>query len=203
MNRWMLCLLLSLGWSVVAQAAGDAGVGQTKVAVCGACHGPDGNSLVPIFPKLAGQGERYLLEQLLDIQAGRRQVPEMTGQLNGLAEQDLADIAAFYAAQAPKPTAGASAPDLVAQGRALYHGGRAETGLPACSACHGPMGAGLAAAGFPRLSGQQAAYTSKQLGLFHSAGRATDGEAAIMSTIAGKLDDADIAALAAYLQGLP
>lgn len=200
MNRWMLCLLLSLGWCVIAQAAGDAAAGQAKVAVCGACHGPDGNSLVPIFPKLAGQGEGYLLKELLDIQAGRRAVPEMTGQLTSLAPQDLADIAAFYAGQTAN--AGVTDPALAAQGAALYHGGRLEAGLPACSACHGPNGAGLAAAGFPQLSGQQAAYTLKQLTNFRSGARNNDGDAMIMRTVAGKLTDSDIAALAAYIQGL-
>ena len=200
MNRWMLCLLLGLGWCVVAQAAGDAVAGQAKVTVCGACHGPDGNSLVPIFPKLAGQGERYLLKELQDIQAGRRAVPEMTGQLTSLAPQDLADIAAFYAGQ--KATVGSADPALVAQGEALYHGGRLAAGIPACSACHGPAGAGLAAAGFAQLSGQQSAYTLKQLTNFRSGVRNNDGDAMIMRTIAGKLTDSDIAALAAYIQGL-
>jgi cytochrome c553 len=200
MNRWMLCLLLSLGWCVVAQAAGDAVAGQAKVAVCGACHGPDGNSLVPIFPKLAGQGERYLLKELEDIQAGRRAVPEMTGQLINLAPQDLADIAAFYAGK--EANVGVADPALAAQGAVLYHGGRLDAGLPACSACHGPDGAGLAAAGFPRLSGQQAAYTVKQLSNFRSGARNDDGDTAIMRTVAGKLTDGDIAALAAYIQGL-
>jgi cytochrome c553 len=196
----MLCLLLGLGWCVGAQAAGDAVAGQAKVAVCGACHGPDGNSLVPIFPKLAGQGERYLLKELQDIQAGRRVVPEMTGQLTNLAAQDLADIAAFYAGQ----TANVGAPDpaLAAQGAALYQGGRLDTGLPACSACHGPDGAGLAAAGFPQLRGQQGAYTLKQLSSFRSGARNDDGDTAIMRTVASKLTDSDITALAAYIQGL-
>lgn len=200
MNRWMLCLLLGLGWCMVAQAAGDAVAGQAKVAVCGACHGPDGNSLVPIFPKLAGQGERYLLKELQDIQTGRRVVPEMTGQLTDLAAQDLADIAAFYAGQTA--TVGAPDPALAAQGAVLYRGGRLDAGLPACSACHGPDGAGLAAAGFPQLRGQQAAYTLKQLSNFRSGARNDDGDIAIMRTVAAKLTDSDIAALAAYIQGL-
>lgn len=200
MIRWMLCLLFSLGWCAIAQAAGDAVAGQARVAVCGACHGPDGNSLVPIFPKLAGQGERYLLKELEDIQAGRRAVPEMTGQLTNLTPQDLADIAAFYAGKTAG--VGVADPALAAQGEALYHGGRLDTGLPACSACHGPNGAGLAAAGFPQLSGQQAAYTLKQLTNFRSGARSNDGDAAIMRTVAGRLSDSDIAALAAYIQGL-
>lgn len=200
MNRWMLCLLICLGWCAAAQAAGDAAAGQAKTAVCGACHGPDGNSLVPIFPKLAGQGERYLLEQLQAIKANTRQVPEMTGQLTHLSDQDLADIAAWYASQTT--SVGAADPALVAHGEALYRGGNLDTGLPACTACHGPNGAGLAAAGFPQLSGQQSPYTIKQLTNFREKVRTTDGDSMIMQTVAGKLSDTDIKALAAYLQGL-
>lgn len=200
MNRWMLCLLLSLGLPVGAEAAGDASAGQAKTAVCTACHGPDGNSLVPIFPKLAGQGERYLLQQLQAIKSGARPVPEMTGQLDPLSDQDLANIAAFYAGQVP--SVGAADPALVDKGQALYRGGRLEAGIPACTACHGPNGAGLAAAGFPHLSGQQVSYTIKQLTNFREGVRTTDGDAMTMRTIAGKLSNHDIEALAAYIQGL-
>lgn len=200
MNRWMLCLLMCLGWCVAAQAAGDAAAGQAKTAVCGACHGPDGNSLVPIFPKLAGQGERYLHEQLQAIKANTRPVPEMTGQLTNLSDQDLADIAAWYASQTA--SVGAADAALVAHGEALYRGGNLDAGLPACTACHGPNGAGLAAAGFPQLSGQQSPYTIKQLTNFREKVRTTGGDSMIMQTVAGKLSDTDIKALAAYIQGL-
>lgn len=199
MNRWMLCLLLSLGLSQ-AHGAGDAGAGQARTAVCAACHGADGNSAVPIFPKLAGQGERYLLEQLQAIKSGARPVPEMTGQLDPLSDQALADIAAYYAGQVA--SVGTADPALVEQGQALYRGGRLAAGLPACTACHGPNGAGLAAAGFPHLSGQQAPYIIKQLTNFREGVRTTDGDAMTMRTIAGKLSNQDISALAAYIQGL-
>lgn len=104
MNKFFVSLLLTMGVSGIAQAAGttfvgDAAAGQAKTAVCGACHGPDGNSMAPNFPKLAGQGDRYLLKQLHEIKDGKRQVLEMTGQLTNLNDQDLADIAAYYASQ--------------------------------------------------------------------------------------------------------
>mgnify|MGYP003576510636 CR=1 FL=1 len=92
MNKLIVSLLLTVGISGVAHAAGDAAAGQAKAAVCGACHGPDGNSMAPNFPKLAGQGERYLDKQLHDIKSGRRVVLEMTGLLTNLNDQDLADI---------------------------------------------------------------------------------------------------------------
>src|SRR5690606_19877118 len=105
MNKVLVSLLLTLGISGLAHAAGDAAAGEGKVAICGACHGADGNSMAPNFPKLAGQGEKYLLKQLQDIKAGTaagadatvgRKVPEMTGMLDGLTDQDLEDISAFY-----------------------------------------------------------------------------------------------------------
>ena len=129
MNKFFVSLLLTMGVSGIAQAAstalaGDAAAGQAKTAVCGACHGPDGNSMAPNFPKLAGQGDRYLLKQLHEIKDGKRQVLEMTGQLNNLNDQDLADIAAYYASQ--KSSVGAADPALVARGEALFRGGDLE-----------------------------------------------------------------------------
>jgi len=198
---------LTLGITGAAVAAegpikGDATAGQAKAAVCGACHGPDGNSPAPNFPKLAGQGERYLTKQMHDIKDGKRTVLEMTGLLTNLSDQDLADIAAYFASQ--KGSVGAADPKLVARGEKLFRGGDLEKGLPACTGCHSPNGAGIAAAGFPHLSGQHATYIAKQLTDFRKeeAGRANDGDAAIMRTIARKLSDEEIAALSSYIQGL-
>lgn len=207
MNKLIVSLLLTLGITGVAVAAegplkGDATAGQAKAAVCGACHGPDGNSPAPNFPKLAGQGERYLTKQLHDIKDGKRTVLEMTGLLTNLSDQDLADLAAYFASQ--KGSVGAADPKLVARGEKLFRGGDLEKGLPACTGCHSPNGAGIAAAGFPHLSGQHATYIAKQLTDFRKeeAGRANDGDAAIMRTIARKLSDEDIAAVSCYIQGL-
>ncbi|SCW95730.1 MULTISPECIES: cytochrome c [unclassified Pseudomonas] len=202
MNKLIVSLLLTLGISGVAHAAGNAAAGQAKAAVCGACHGPDGNSMAPNFPKLAGQGERYLVKQLKEIKDGKRVVLEMTGLLNNLNDQDLADIAAYFASQ--KGSVGAADPKLVARGEALFRGGNLAKGLPACTGCHSPDGKGNAAAGFPHLGGQHAQYITKQLTDFRKeeGGRANDGDAMTMRTIARKLSDEDIAAVSSYIQGL-
>ncbi|MFI8482163.1 c-type cytochrome [Pseudomonas sp. NPDC078700] len=200
MNKVLVSLLLTLGITGVAHAAGDATAGQSKAAVCGACHGPDGNSPAPNFPKLAGQGERYLLKQIHDIKNGDRTVVEMTGILDNLSEEDIADIAAYFSSQ--KMTIGAADPELVKRGEALFRGGKLEDGMPACTGCHSPNGAGIAAAGFPHLSGQHATYVAKQLTDFREGNRTNDGDAMIMRSIAAKLSNKDIAAISSYVQGL-
>ena len=205
MNKLLVSLLLTLGVAGIAQAAatavvGDAAAGQAKTAVCGACHGPDGNSMAPNFPKLAGQGDRYLLKQLHEIKDGKRQVLEMTGLLTNLNDQDLADIAAYYSSQ--KNSVGAADPALVARGEALFRGGDLQKGMPACTGCHSPDGQGNAAAGFPHLGGQHASYIEKQLTDFREGERTNDGDSMIMRGIAAKLSTKDIKALASYIQGL-
>jgi len=200
MNKVLVSLLLTLGITGLAHAAGDAKAGQAKTAVCGACHGPDGNSLAPNFPKLAGQGERYLLKQLHDIKDGKRQVLEMTGLLTNLSDQDLQDIAAYFSSQSG--SVGAADPKLVARGEALFRGGKLEEGMPACTGCHSPNGAGNAAAGFPHLGGQHAQYVAKQLTDFREGNRTNDGDSMIMRAIAAKLSNKDIEAVSSYIQGL-
>lgn len=200
MNKLLVSLLLTLGVTGLAQAAGDAAAGQAKTAVCGACHSPDGNSLAPNFPKLAGQGERYLLKQLNDIKSGNRQVVEMTGLLTNLSDQDLADIAAYYASQTG--SIGQADPKLVERGEALFRGGNLEAGMPACTGCHSPNGAGNDFAGFPKLNGQHATYVAKQLTDFREGNRTNDGDSMIMRAIAAKLSNKDIEAVSSYIQGL-
>ena len=206
MNKVLASLLLSLGVCMAAQAAdagkivGDAEAGKAKAAVCGACHGADGNSAAPNFPKLAGQGERYLLKQLHDIKDGRRTVLEMTGILTNLSEQDLADVAAYFSSQ--QMSVGAADPKLVEQGEALFRGGKVADGMPACIGCHSPNGAGIATAGFPKLGGQHAQYISKQLTSFREGERTNDGDSMPMRSIAAKLSNKDIAAISSYIQGL-
>ncbi len=200
MNKLLVSLLLTLGVTGLAQAAGDAAAGQAKTAVCGACHSPDGNSLAPNFPKLAGQGERYLLKQLNDIKSGNRQVVEMTGLLTNLSDQDLADIAAYYASQTG--SIGQADPKLVERGEALFRGGNLEAGMPACTGCHSPNGAGNDLAGFPKLNGQHATYVAKQLTDFREGNRTNDGDGMIMRAIAAKLSNKDIEAVSSYIQGL-
>ncbi len=204
MNKLVVSLLLTLGVAGAATAAqtvkGDAAAGQAKTAVCGACHNPDGNSLAPNFPKLAGQGQRYLEKQLHDIKSGKRTVLEMTGMLTAFSDQDLADIAAYFSSE--KGSVGAADPKLVERGRSLFNGGDLEKGMPACTGCHSPNGAGIALAGFPHLSGQHSQYVTKQLTDFREGNRTNDGDAMTMRTIAGKLSNHDIEALASYIQGL-
>ena len=153
MKKLIVCMMIGLGWMSFAYAAGDAASGQGKVAVCSGCHGADGNSMIPSFPKLAGQGEVYLVNQLKDIRDGARNVPQMMGILTGRTDQDLADMAAFYSTQ--KVTVGATNPDLLDLGRQIYRAGIAEKGVAACTACHSPTGAGNAQAGFPAVGAKK------------------------------------------------
>lgn len=204
---FLLAGALGLGASL-AHAGGDAAAGKGKAAVCGACHGADGNSMVPMFPKLAGQGERYLVKQINDIKSGARAVPQMVGMTDSLTEQDIADLAAYFSSQ--KVQVGVAKKDLVELGQALYRAGKSEAGIPACSSCHGANGLGMPEAGFPALSGQHADYVDAQLKAFRAAGRAdetgtkrtNDGETMMMRTTAARLSDGDIKALSSYINGL-
>ncbi|EZQ18037.1 cytochrome c4 [Pseudomonas sp. G11-1] len=201
MNKLLVSLVLSLGVAGSAHALqGDAEAGQGKVAVCAACHGNDGNSIMPNWPNLAGQGERYLLKQLVEIKEGVRVVPEMTAIVANMSDQDLADAAAFYAAQTP--ARGVADPELAARGEAIYRGGDLATGLPACTGCHSPTGQGNDPAAYPQLAGQHATYTAKQLTDFREGDRVNDGDAMIMQTIASRLSNKDIEAVSNYIQGL-
>lgn len=206
--KTLVVATLMAGSMNLAVAGGDAAAGQTKSAVCGACHGTDGNSMVPNFPKLAGQAEAYTLKQLKDIKAGLREVPEMMAIVAGLSEQDMADLAAYYAKQ--KHTGGAADPALVELGQKVFRAGNPTSGVTACSACHGATGKGIPEAGFPALAGQHAAYTEAQLKAFRAAGRedaegkrrTNDGEAKMMQATAARLSDKEIKALASYINGL-
>jgi cytochrome c553 len=181
-------------------AQGNAAAGESKVVGCGACHGATGNSAVAENPKLAGQNARYLLKQLHDIKSGARVVPLMTGLLDNSSEQDLQDMAAFYAEQ-EKTLEGAN-PDLVELGESIYRSGVESLNVAACSACHSPTGQGNEQAGFPALGGQHAQYTANQLKAFRSGSRANDGNAMPMRIVAERLTDREIDAIASYLSGL-
>jgi cytochrome c553 len=207
MKKVAILLGLALGWAQTGftAEAGDASRGESQVATCAACHGADGNSAVPTFPKLAGQGEKYLTKQLQDIRDGARPIPTMVGQLDGKSDQDLADIAAFYAGQ---PRSGGQAdPDKVALGEKVYRSGILERNVAACTACHSPNGNGNAPAGFPALAGQHAEYTAAQLRAYRQgyedpAGRTNDGDTKIMRTTAFGLSDMEIDAVSSYVAGL-
>jgi cbb3-type cytochrome c oxidase subunit III len=198
MKKVLISLIVSVGLMSAAQA-GDAVAGKAKAATCGACHGADGNSLVPNFPKLAAQGERYLVKQITDIKNGDRQVPEMTGFVANLSETDIADLAAYFSSQST--AGGAADPELVEAGKRIFLGGNQKTGVPACIACHGPAGKGIPAAGFPRIAGQYAAYTEKQLKDFYSAKRTNDANN-VMRDIASRMHMDEIKAVSSYIQGL-
>ena len=204
-----LVFLLGCGLMATVQAAGiikgDAAAGEAKAVTCGACHGVDGNSAVPNFPKLAGLGEKYLLKQMKDIRDGRRPVAAMAGQVDNMTDQDLADIAAFY--DAKERTSEMADEDLVALGRKVYMSGIMERKVAACSGCHSPSGKGNGPAGFPGLAGQHADYIAAQLTMYRTgyddpAGRTNDGDTKIMRATARGLSDAQIKAVASYASGL-
>jgi cytochrome c553 len=180
-------------------AAGDAAAGQTKAATCAACHNADGNSVNPDWPKLAGQSPGYISKQLNDFKSGARQNATMAPMAAPLSEADIADLAAYFSAQKQQP--GAASADLVAQGEAIYRAGDAETGVAACTACHGPTGAGNPAAKFPRVSGQHGKYLVGQLQAFKAGTRANDPNT-MMRSIASRMTDAQMAAVADYMSGL-
>ena len=224
--------LFSLGLIAIAQGVqaagdtkvvGDAKAGQAKAAVCGACHGIDGNSAAPNFPKLAGQGERYLIKQIHDIKAwdaetnpakkasAGRVVVEMTGLLAAVNDQDIADIAAYFSSQNTQLAGSQKLEvqvnsglkvDALELGAKTYRAGNLANGVPACTGCHAPDGTGNAAAGFPRLSGQHPDYIEKQLTNFRAGNRVNDGDTSPMRTIADKLSDAEIKAIANFIAGL-
>ncbi|MBV1873213.1 MAG: cytochrome c4 [Gammaproteobacteria bacterium] len=208
MRSAILVSTLSIGLTSLGFAAGDASVGQAKAAACGACHGADGNSFSPMFPKIAGQGESYLLKQLKDFQSGARSNAMMAPMVMGKSEQDLADISAYFASKTA--SAGQSKADLAELGEKIYRGGNLETGVAACTACHGPKGKGVTAAGFPALQGQWSDYIAAQLKAFRAAGRDdnagvrrdNDGEARMMRDVAGKLSDKEIDAVSSFISGL-
>lgn len=197
----------ALGYTAAACAAtngtgyppGDPQAGQQKAAQCAACHGADGNSASPQFPKLAEQGPIYIIKELHDFKSGARKNAIMNGMAAGLSDQDIKNLAAWFSSQTIKP--GAANPKLVADGRALYMGGDASEGVPACAACHGPTGAGMQPAAWPRLAGQWSQYLVTQLKAWRSGSRANDPHA-MMRTVAKNLTDKQIAAVASYLQGL-
>ena len=196
--------LAANGFAADARPAGDISAGKSQAVACGACHGADGNAASP-FPKLAGQGEKYLYKQLLDIRDGARPVPTMAGQLDGKSNQDLADIAAYYASLTR--SGGQTSPAMLELGEKIYRSGVAERKVAACTACHSPTGKGNAPAGYPSLAGQNAQYVADQLrayrnGYEDSSGRTNDGEAKIMRTTAFGLSDKEIEAVSSYVSGL-
>jgi cytochrome c553 len=203
MKRILLSLVL-LGTSVlnISHAAqGNIEAGKAKSAMCSACHGADGNSLVPMYPSLAGQSASYLAKQLAEFKEGMtsggkngRVNAIMGGMSMALSNEDMLDLGAYYSAQVLKSAGG----ETSEVGKALYFGGDAERGITACIACHGADGKGMSQAGFPALAGQHAMYLKSQLENFRSGARYNDRNA-MMRNVAVKLEDSDIDALVQYM----
>jgi len=179
----------------------DLEKGKAVVAkTCAACHGADGNSPIAINPKLAGQHPEYLAKQLAEFKANSaRKNPVMLGMSSTLSAEDVSNVTAYFAAQKPKEGAAKNA-DSAALGRKIYRGGDVARGLAACASCHGATGAGLPSQ-YPRLAGQYAEYTEAQLRAFRAGERANDA-GRMMRTVAGKLSDTEIKAVADYVAGL-
>lgn len=205
MKKFIITLLLGLSAATTANATtGDAEAGKTKSATCAACHGTDGNSLVPMYPKLAGQSADYIVKQLTDFKLGAtsggsagRVDPIMGGMTMALSEQDMADLGAYY--QAQKISDGAGSADAL--GKKLYLGGNSASNISACVACHGVDGDGMAKAGFPAVGSQNVDYLKIQLEKFRSGARSNDNNA-MMRGIAANLTDQEIAALAQYISSI-
>ena len=194
---------------------GDAKAGQTKASACAACHGVDGNSSVPMYPSIAGQGERYIAQQMAMIASGERggTAVAMVPFVQGLTAQDMRDIGAYFATQ--KARAGLADDSVVADGpyaglkfyevgQKLYRSGDASRGIPGCIACHGPTGAGNPGPSYPHIGGQHQDYLVARLQTYRT-GTTTEKNPAhfnIMASVAKNLSDQEIQALASYLQGL-
>jgi cytochrome c553 len=200
MNKWLVSGFIILVFTASGtQAAGDAAEGKAKSVTCLACHGADGNSPNPIWPKLAGQHPGYIAKQLADFKAGARKNDLMTPMALPLSEQDIANLAAYFSGQTQ--SAGSAAEGQVALGEKIYRAGNAASGVAACSACHGPTGIGNPSAMYPRISGQHAAYVEQTLKDFRAGARANDNSQT-MRGVAAHLTDAEITAVAQYVQGL-
>jgi cytochrome c553 len=182
-----------------ALAKGDPAKGQSVAGACAACHGPDGNSMIPSNPSLAQQHGDYIAKQLAEFKSGTRANAIMAGMAAGLSPEAMSDLGAYFEQQKLRH-AGARDRELAAKGRQLYRGGDPARAIPACSSCHSPTGAGMPAQ-YPRLGGQHAEYTLTQLKAFRAGERANDANA-MMRSVAAKLTDAEMAALSEYIAGL-
>ena len=179
---------------------GNAANGAKLVGTCVACHGADGNSVVGQWPTLAGQRESYLFEQLEHIRDEERVIAVMKGLLNDYSDDELRDMAAFYAEQTTKVSR-ADDTNLVL-GQKIYRAGNVESGVPACTGCHGPAGKGLESAQYPMLGGQKAEYVVTSLIAYQTGERAIDEHGKIMQGIASRLTVEEIRAVANYVSGL-
>ena len=184
--------------TAAAPAKADLAKGEASFGgVCAACHAPDGNSLIPVNPKLAQQHPQYIIKQLTEFKAGKRENAVMTGMAAALSDDDMKNIAFWLASKKATPGA-AQDKAQVLLGEKIYRGGIADRQIPACAGCHSPNGAGIPAQ-YPRLSGQHAEYAVAQLTAFRDGVRNNSQQ---MTQIAAKLNDREIKALADYIAGL-
>jgi cytochrome c553 len=189
--------------------AGDAAAGAQKAATCLACHGVNGNSVNPEWPSLAGQNARYTAEQLQMFRKAHRNNEVMVAQAQIIAsDEDVADLAAYYASLTP--TGLEADPSYWKAGEALYRAGDRARSIPACKACHGPVGRGNPGAGYPAVRAQHSVYTVKQLTDYAADTRYTAADGTkhksrnghMMVTISRRLTAEDIRNLASYIQGM-
>ena len=208
-NSLLLSLIILVSGSIYAASdkaeikavkRGDPQAGSELAATCAGCHGADGNSVVGQWPTLAGQRESYTLAQLIHVQKGERMIESMMGLLDNYSEDQLRDIAAFYAAQEVK--VGQADSINFELGQRIYRAGNLSNGVPACTGCHGPQGKGVESAGYPMLSGQKAEYVVTSLVACKNGERVHSSNAKIMQGIAARLTTEEIRAVANYVSGL-
>jgi len=195
---WMFFAILPLA----AIAAGDPEAGEAKSQVCAACHGADGNSAVAVWPKIAGQHPEYLARQTRMVRDQQRVVAQMYPMVMNLTDEDIDDLSAYYAAQTLAP--GVADEALVDLGRSIYEAGNEESGVPACAACHGPVGNGIPGAHYPVVRAQHADYTADRLTRYRN-GEVNGGDdpySRIMAGVAANLTDEEITAVSSYIEGL-
>lgn len=195
---WLMSsVMLVVSAEALAEAPPTRTTEQIVNTVCAACHAPDGNSALTLNPKLAGQHPEYLQKQLTEFKSSKRANAVMTGMAAGLSDEEMKALADYFSAKklnlGQAKTNGAGSP-----GEKIYRAGNAASSVPACAACHGPTGAGLPIQ-FPRLGGQHADYTLAQLKAFRTGERAN---APMMMAIVSKMTDAEMAAVADYIEGL-
>jgi cytochrome c553 len=195
--------IFSIFFSQQTVAAGDPVAGAQKTQTCSVCHGPNGNSINPDWPNLAGQHPQYIVKQLQNFKGGTRMSPQMSLIAATLSDQDMEDIASHYAEQAISESQIPATVEyrIIELGERIYRAGDASKNLAACMGCHGPGAEGNPAANYPSLTGQHAAYTAIQLQAFKTETRNNDTNS-VMREIALKLSNDEIQAVSQYLQGL-
>ncbi|QOJ23091.1 MAG: cytochrome c4 [Gammaproteobacteria bacterium] len=186
-----------------AAPAAPASAQEIASGVCAGCHNPDGNSVIPMNPILAGQHAEYITKQLMDFKAigtepAKRNSPVMSSMVAALSQEDMKKLGEYYAQQTISPSQAATDADekLIAMGKILYHGGSLIDEIPACASCHGPTGSGIPPR-YPALAGQHAEYTMAQLNLFNAGDRVNDNS--VMRKVLTRMNPEEKRAVSAYI----